>query len=70
MRLDLRLNFTTLEIYLKQQISNLEIQFFGPLRSTLGPLLGPEIVPKPHQGAPEEAPSARDSGEPVPGAPQ
>ena len=54
----------------EKKLSNLENPFLGPLRSTLGPLLGPEIIPKRPQVAPEEAPSARDSGEPVPGVPQ
>ena len=54
----------------EKKLSNLENSFFGSLRSTSGPLLGPEIVPKLPQVATEEAPSARDSGEPVPGVPQ
>ena len=35
-----------------------------------GPLLGSEIVPKPHKVAPKDPPAGRDSGEPGPGVPQ
>ena len=51
----------------EETLSNLEISFFGPPRSTLGPLLGPEFVPKSSKVAPKDPPSAPDSGEPVPG---
>ena len=65
-----RLNFTTPKKSTEKILSNLEIPFFEPPRSTLGPLLDSEMVPESSKILPRSTPSTWDSGETAPGGPQ
>ena len=65
-----RWNSTTPKKSIEKILPNLEIPFFEPPRSTLGPLLDSEMVPKSSKILPRSTPSTWDSGETAPGGPQ
>ena len=64
------LNFTTPKKPIEKILPNLEIPFFEPPRSTLGPLLDSEMVPESSKILPRSTSSTWDSGETAPGGPQ